>query len=46
MDFSSTSTTADFVSQAKVTVDAVQRISSTDPLAAQINANEHDKTAV
>lgn len=45
MDFSSTSTTADFVSQAKVTVDAVQRISSTDPLAAQINANEHDKNS-
>lgn len=43
MDFSSTSTTADFVSQAKVTVDAVQRISSTDPLAAQINANEYYK---
>ena len=42
MNFSSG--TADFVSQATVTVDSVQRISAQDPLAAEIVADPYTKT--
>ena len=42
MNFSSG--TADFVSQAAVTVDSVQRISAQDPLAAEIVADPYTKT--